>query len=290
MHAIEPLVEMSVNQNAARNLDLVLLYPGAIEGGVDQIIIDLVPDVVRRPGVKAWAFERSAEPVPVIALLLDVEAGALADIVDDCEDMLSSRLTDEPALVMQSLVDMPGRAVSENLPWGVRQSTIDAAAGAAKLRQQLAQEQAISEVVLAVVRNVRTRGWDRKSVAPTLMAQLLQRVVGEGQVAADAFRVMQHLLTGHPASEALTRQFRMNAHKLVKANVGILLQGAPLEQFTAEINTAMNLVSSTVPRDSASDISVLAAVWRRMAGGIGFSVVEAAYIACLVAANGRGEQ
>jgi hypothetical protein len=249
-----------------------------------------VPEVVRRGDVRAWAFERTMEPVPVVALLLDADDGAMADIVDVCEDMLSSRLLDEPALVMQPLVDMPGRAANGNLPWGVRHSRVDAT-NAAKLRQHLDQEQAISEVVLSVVRNVRALHWDRKTIAPNLLAGVLKGVVGEAQLHTDAFRIMQQLLLEHPANESLTRQFRMNAHKLVKAGVPILLEGESLDEFVAELGVPMeHLGASLASRNIKDDITVLAAVWKRLAAGIGFSAVEAAYLACLVASNAKGEQ
>ncbi|WP_338844657.1 hypothetical protein V8J88_13515 [Massilia sp. W12] len=291
MQANNSLVEASENQPAIRDLDMVLLYPGAIDGGAEQVIIGLIPEVVQRPEVTAWAFERTLEPVPVVALLLDVEADALADVVDLCEDWLSSRLVDDPVLVMPPLVDMPSSGSRENLPWGVRQSKINAAAGAGKLRQHIAQEQAICELALAVLSNVRDNAWDRKTIAPTLLYTILQHVAGEAQVATVAYQMMQHLLSEHPAKETLIRQFRMNAHKLVKADVQILLQGATHDEFQSALSTQLDkLKSIMVAQDVAGNNAFVSAFWKRLAGSIGFTAVEAAYLACLVASNGRAEQ
>lgn len=289
MHAS---AEAPITPSPARMLDLVLLYPGAIEGGADQIIIDLLPEVLRRHEVKGWAFERTLVPVPVVALLLDVEAGAVPDIVDDCEEILSSRLHDQPQLAMQPLVDMPGRSArSSDIPWGVRHSRIDASARMGDLASYLVREQAMSAVVMSILSNVRARQWDRKTIAPTLLAELLARSRGEQHVAAHAYAVMQRLLADEPAGETLTRQFRINAHKLATASVPILLDGAIREQFLAEVGESIDTVSRAPEVQTATDpLPGLADVWKRMAGGLGFSAVEAAYIACLVSTTGRDDR
>jgi len=272
----------------AAPLDLVLLYPGAVEGGADQIIVDLLPQVVRRPDVAAWAFERTVEPVPVVALLLDAPADALSDIVDTCEELLSSQLRDEPALAMQPLVEMPGRGGRQaEMPWGVRHSRIDGMAGAEGIRARIHLEQAISTVAMDVLDNVRSRCWDRKSIAPSLLAGLLGRVCQRGDSASVAYSIMQHLLGADPSAEQLTRQFRMNAHKLAKAQVPVLLQGAAMAEFVTETRPSLDALAGAV-RDQG-EATQLAMVWQRLAAAVGFTSVEAAYIACLLSSAEQGQ-
>jgi hypothetical protein len=285
MHAAQ-----STQDTSTASLDLVLLYPGAIEGGSDQIIIDVLPQVVSRPQVAAWAFERTLDPVPVVALLLDVQADALSDIVDSCEDLLSSQVRDEPALAMQPLVETPGRGRGQSdVPLGVRHSRIDSAGGAQNLRAKISLEQAISTVAMSVLSNVRRRRWDRKTIAPSLLTGLLDRLGQREESASAAYAVMQQILAADPNAEALTRQFRMNAHKLGKLQVPVLLEGAPLEEFEAETGAVLDALAAAVRAPThAGEAVQRAMVWQRLAAGIGFAAVEAAYIACLASSVERG--
>lgn len=261
-------------------LDLVLLYPGAVEGGADQIIVDLLPQLVSRPGVAAWAFERTIEPVPVVALLLDVEGEALPDIVDECEELLSSQLQDDPGLAMQPLVEMPGRGRRQaDMPWGVRHSRVESTAGAEGMRARMHLEQTISTVATKVLDNVRSRHWDRKSIAPTLLAELLARVCRREDLAGAAYSIMQHLLAAEPSAEPLTRQFRINAHKLAKERVPILLEGDVKADFDLEVGPSLQVLAAKLGEQT--DATQQAVVWQRLAAAVGFTAVEAAYLACL---------
>jgi hypothetical protein len=283
-------VHAQVESDADGRFDLISLYPGRIQGGCEQLVIDLLPRIVALDGVRAWTFDRGFEPAPMIALLLDLDVGVLDDIMDTCEETLSSSLREEPGLTLWPLVEVPNTMpAGGHAPWGVYHSRIPLAVGSAERADAyLALEQAIGETAMRLLTHVREASWDRKSLAPRLLSRLLELSgVGE-QAGVLAFDCMRILLTDHPRSEALTRQFRSNAHRLSRGGVNILEQGpgnfeAAMHELLASLASTLRVYSGT-PAASA-----VASVWRRLSGAIGFNPVEAAYIACLTAcALGEG--
>lgn len=269
---------------AARTFDLISMYPGAIEGGVEQIIVDIVPAIAEREDVRAWAFERSNTPVPVVALLLDLEPGAIEDIVDTCEEMLSSSLRDDPRFALRQLVETTARAShGADVPWGVNHTRTALSGQDEKVVRQIALEQAVSQLALRILTNVRALQWDRKTVAPTLLHQLLGLSHDrEADIGHHAYGIMQALLHENPNGEALIRQFRMKAHQLSKSETRILLDGSSAEAFRDQLADAfVELKAAIGTHERAGDPLFFASIWRRLAAGIGFSEIEAAYIACL---------
>jgi hypothetical protein len=273
-----------MDKSAAHTFDLISMYPGAIEGGIEQIIVDIIPAIVKRDDVRAWAFERGNKPVPVVTLLLDLEQGALEDVVDTCEEMLSSSLRDEPRFALRQLVETTTRMpLGADVPWGVNHTQSNLSNQDDKVARQVTLEQAVSNLALRVLTNVRAMEWDRKTIAPTLLHSLLR--LGQNQcadVTHDAYGVMQALLDGNPSGEALIRQYRIKARQLSQSEVSILLNGSAAEVFHDQLVEAFGELRAAIElHDKIGDVIFLTSIWRRLAAGLGFLDIEAAYIACL---------
>lgn len=280
---------MNQQVSASEWLDVLMLFPGAVDGGADQIIMDIVPGIVERTPIRRWAIERTIGPIPMVALLLDVSADSLPDIVDDCEEAMSSVLRDEPGLVMQSLVEVrrDSRAAAE-LPTGVRLARIEAGTDARRLRDALPVQQAIGVLVRTILEGVRDGHWDRKAIAPTLLVSLLSRVAGEESTSCVAIledhatALMHGLLADHPSHDATIRQFRENAQRLIACGTPILLNAGDRKALETAIGAELHDLTQALTTSSKAAGSLdLVPVWRSLAGGIGFTPVESAYLAIL---------
>ncbi len=280
---------MKSSEKPGDAFDIIAIYPGAIEGGSEQVIAELLPDLVDRPGVAAWAFERALEPVPMIALYLNLSTECHEDIVEHCEDVLSSDFQDKPHLAMLPLIEMPNQENLEaDIPWGVThtQSTLSSEVG--EVSSYWALGQAISSIAIRIVSNIRDEGWDRKTIAPTILAELLGRLDGTETVETAAHFVMQAILADDPNAASLTRQFRMKAHQLAQSDVPILLTDKMLNNVVDGLSVEFDgLVGEVkkIEKGAEPDLGFRAFIWRRLATCIGFSPVEAAYLACLTSTS-----
>lgn len=265
----------------ARDCDLLTLSAGAIEGGVEQIIASVIPAAVNRPGVVAWSFERTLAPATAVQLIVDVEPSALDDVIETCEDMISSSLEDNLGLVMRPLVEVPFRPEpNQDFAWGVHHRTFMLPGTGEDQGRFWALEQSSSVLAQAIVAGAAVKGWDRKAIGPALLDRLTAAAAGRDGASARSYAIMQALLAGHSSVEVLTRQFRANAHRL-GASGQIPLTGeadAPLAAVDGELAA---LAAAARHHVDVAQPAMLAEIWRRLCGRIGFSAIEAAYLACL---------
>lgn len=272
---------------AERTFDMLSLSPGAIEGGAEQIIAKVIPAAVRQSGVSAWSFERGPASAPAIHLLLDVAADELAEVVEVCEDMIASELKDEPRLVLRPLVEIAERRGDHEVGCGVGHRSVTLPDEVGDLGRFWALEQSSSALAQAILAGVREQGWDRKSLAPSLLDDYIVAISGPEGLGPRIYAIMQALLSSDPRSEVLTRQFRENAHRL-KSGGDISGAGA----FTDELGSLKGAIDAAAAAakdyDAAEDPAFQAELWRRLASRIGFSQVEAAYIACLASTARAG--
>lgn len=265
----------------AKPCDLLTLSAGAIEGGVEQIIASVIPAAVGQPGVAAWSFERTTVPATAVQLVLDVDPAALDDVVETCEDMISSDLKERLDLVLRPLVEVPVRSEpQQDFAWGVHHRSFALPGTEEDQARFWALEQSSSALGQAIVAGAVEQGWDRKAMGPALLDRLLSAAAGSDGAAARSYAVMQALLAGHPHSEALTRQFRSNAHRLGTAGQ-IRLGGEVDTSLSAVEGELAALAAAAREHLDLAQPAMLAEVWRRLCGRIGFSAVEAAYLACL---------
>ena len=264
--------------------DLLSIHPGALVGGAEQIVADLVPQIAALDEVLSYGLTRSNRPVPVVHLFLRIAPDAAASVVEHVEDLLESSLHDEPRFAMYPLVECSSSPpATSGSPRAVQFTPGAAVTPQLLLSQDLQLERVHAQLAAILLGLVRDEGWDRKSIAPTLLQWVLEACSDVRSQQIAAYEIMRSILRSHPEREQIIRQLRRNASRLVKAGVPIRLEGAArsalyraLDPCRDGIRLALSSHAQSLPG------AALASAWEGLVACLGFEGIEAAYLACLL--------
>ena len=270
---------------------VVSLSSGVIEGGCEQVAMDIIPKALLSNDVIIWNFNRGINAAPIIQVYLRVTDRKIVDeIVDEFEEAIATELDDDFSLSLQRLVEITDSDNNQvEHPLGVRSDVLNNIENQAKFDQWQVIDHAISKAIIVLLKLVREEGLDRKTQAPYLLYSLLKNFINQDQISARSNQLVQMLLINHPKKVIIEKKFKQMVFKLFKDGVDFLDGESDLISTNENLMKYIVKITSLMKRAEKSgeiedaDLNV----WKSFMNKLGFTEVETAYISSMVSIAAR---
>ncbi len=270
---------------------VISLSSGVIEGGCEQVAMNIVPKTLKRDDVIIWNFNRGINATPIIHVYLRVkDTEVIDDIVDEYEEAIATELDDDYSLRLQRLVELTEvNDRSSEHPLGVRSDVLDNINDQEYFDQWQMIDHIISQMIIHLFKQVKHAGLDRKTQAPHLLYAFLKNFIEPEQISIRSNQFVQMLLTDHPKKQMLEKKIKQTVFQLNKDGLNFLDKAEDEisndEIMIGQITEITNLMKLASENNGLEDIDLN--VWKSSVNKLGFSDVEAAYISAMVSVSSK---